>query len=853
MDGNMKIKRILIQIYLLFLPFEMFVANAQPVITQQTTNQVAVGSNSAAFYVSVSGTGPFTYQWQFNGNNLPTIGITTVAGNGTNSFSGDGGAANNAALNSPFGVSVDASGNVFIADSGNNRIRKVATNGIITTVVDYNAVNPYYLSNPQGVAVDVNGNVFIADTDNALIRKLDTNNNVANVAGNRNWGFSGDEGYATNAWLNKPVAIAVDSGGNMFIADNWNNRIRKVATNGIITTIAGVTGVGFSGDGGVATNASLYNPFGVAVDGRSNIFIADSGNNRIRKIATNGIITTVAGNGVGGYSGDGGPATNAWLSMPRGLAVDAGGNLFIADSGNNVIRMLTTNGIITTIAGGWGTGYYGDGGAATSASLYGPYSVAVDASGNLFIADSGNIRIRMVCGKSYYQTLVNPAGLLIYTAAKTNAGSYSVIITSPSGSVTSSVAILTVIPANITQQPQNQTVALGSNTTFAVVTTTSAAPLAYQWYFSNSNLQSTAGATAQMLSGFVYGAILTNGGSGYTTVPQMRLIGGGGSGASGTATVSNGMVTAITMTNAGSGYTSIPTVVIDPPNGLLIGQTNATINLTAITTNNVGNYYVVIFNNTYGSITSSMATLTLATPSITQQPQNQTVASGATANFNVAAAGSPPFCYQWWMVSGQQSNATAVPLVINGFVLAATMTSGGAGYLTIPLVQFVGGSGSGANGTAVVSNRMVTAINMGSAGSGYTTPPTIQIAAPTAISLTGQTNNILALLAVANTNAGNYYVVVTNNFGSVTSSFASLIVAPAGYNQISGQHLSSGKLSLSFVGLQGTNYALDRSFNLSPANWIPQVTNPADANGNLIFTNTPDPTTNNFWRIRSVP
>ena len=181
------------------------------------------------------------------------------------------------------------------------------------------------------------------------------------------------------------------------------------------------------------------------------------------------------------------------------------------------------------------------------------------------------------------------------------------------------------------------------------------------------------------------------------------------------------------------------------------------------------------------------------------------------------------------------------------------MTNVGSGYLAIPTVQFVGGSGSGATGTAVVSNRMVTAITMNSVGSGYTTPPTIQIAAPTAISLTGQTSNVLNLLAVANTNAGNYFVVVTNNYGSVTSSFAILIVAPVGYNQISNQHLSGGKMNLSFVGLQGTNYALDRSFTLSPANWIPQVTNPADVNGNLIFTNAPDPTTNNFWRIRSVP
>jgi hypothetical protein len=293
--------------------------------------------------------------------------------------------------------------------------------------------------------------------------------------------------------------------------------------------------------------------------------------------------------------------------------------------------------------------------------------------------------------------------------------------------------------------------------------------------------------------------------------------------------------------------------LIDPPTGLLVGQTSATLTLNPITTNNAGGYYAVIAN-AYGSITSSVATLTIAyPPSISQQPNNQYATAGSAADFYVTAAGTAPFSYQWWMAGGQQSNAMAVPVVINGFVLAATMTSGGAGYLTVPSVQFVGGSGSGANGTAMVSNRTVTAINMISAGSGYTTPPTIQIAAPATFILTGQTSNVLALASVANTNAGNYFVVVTNNFGSVTSQVAVLTIVLPGYNQIANQLLSGGTMQLSFVGIAGANYALDRSFSLSPANWVPVITNPADVNGNLVFTNAPDPTTNNFWRIRSVP
>jgi hypothetical protein len=286
---------------------------------------------------------------------------------------------------------------------------------------------------------------------------------------------------------------------------------------------------------------------------------------------------------------------------------------------------------------------------------------------------------------------------------------------------------------------------------------------------------------------------------------------------------------------------------------LLIGQTNATLNLNAITTNNLGSYFVVI-SNIYGSLTSSVATLTRAyPPGITSQPQSQFVGSGSDAFFSVTSTGTPPLNFQWWMVSSPLTNATATPLVTNGFVLGATISKGGAGYLAVPAVQFVGGSGSGAGGMATVSNRMVTAINITNAGSGYTTHPTIQIAAPTATALPGQTAFVFSLVAVTGTNAGNYFVVVTNNFGSVTSQVAMLTVELPGFNQITSQLLPNQNLRLSFLGLTGTNYALDRTFNLSPARWVPQATNHANAEGTLVFTNIPDTATNNFWRIREVP
>ena len=943
----MKSKRNLMQFCLLCaLVLAGFAAKAQPVITQQPTNQAVVVGGTVTFNVSVSGTGPFYYQWLCNGSILPSANpiITTVAGNGTNNYSGDGGAATNAELGRPAGIALDSTGNLLIADYDNFCIRKLWTNGIITTVI-------------RG--------------------------------------------------LSYPSCVAVDSSGNLLIADTGNNCIRKVGTNGIITTVAG----------------GLFYPKCVAVDSSGNLFIADD-SNRILKVGTNGIITTVAGNGTGGYSGDGGAATSAELYSPTGVTIDSAGNILIADNGNNRIRKVWSN----------------------------VSPVPALTLSNVTLGDSGN----------YYQ----------------------VIITGSGGSVTSSVVTLTVVLLSITQPPQCQTVSFSNNASFSV-STIGATPMSYQWYFSNTNMQSPAGGYAQVYRPFIYGAVVTNGGSGYTTIPQVQFIGGGGSGAGGYAEVSNGVVMDIVVTNTGNDYTDVPTLQIDPPNGLLIGQTNATLNLKGINANNVGNYFVVItniyisvtsspaslvmvpaiiqqpqgtavqagdaavfsvvaadsdllsyqwyfngnpiggatgtnlvvspvgdaqagsyfvvvastsgsvtssvvqltelpflvqqpqnttvapgsqasfsvvvggtpplgyqwyfnsnaisgqtatnlslvnagvtnvgayfvivtnyggsvtssiatlsllpnitqqpqsqsvtqFNNATfsvaataqtslgyqwyfsnsplswqtnaslnltnittgnagnyfvvvsaasGSVTSSVATLTVLTaPSIVQQPQSLNVVKGSNGTFIVSASGTTNLVYQWWMVSGTQSNATAVPVVINGFVLGANVTSGGAGYLAAPNVQILGGSGSGAGGYATVSNEMVSAITMTNAGSGYTTPPTIQIAAPCAISLPGQTNATLMLLSITNGNAANYFVVVTNSFGSVTSAVATLTVFLPPQNFFANAVIGN-QLTLQFAGTPNYPYILQSATNLTPpVNWQSVLTNLADTNGNWSFT-----------------
>ena len=319
--------------------------------------------------------------------------VTTVAGNGTAGFSGDGGPATSARFEYPSGVALDSAGNLYIADCDNNRIRKVS-NGVITTVAgngaqgysgDNGPATGAHLVCPGAVAVDSSGSLYIADTLNFRIRKVSAGL-ITTVAGNGTPGFSGDNGPATSAQLSAPQGgMAVDSAGSLYFADTGNNRIRKIL-NGVITTVAGSGTEGYSGDNGPATNAQLYSPLGVAVDSAGNLYIADNSNARIRKVS-NGVITTVAGNGTFGYGGDGGPATRAELQQPWGVAVDAAGSLYIADTDNARIRKVS-NGVITTVAGNGTHGYGGDNGPATSAQLGSPYGVAVDPVGSLYIADT---------------------------------------------------------------------------------------------------------------------------------------------------------------------------------------------------------------------------------------------------------------------------------------------------------------------------------------------------------------------------------------------------------------------------------------------------------------------------------
>lgn len=416
--------------------------------------------------------------------------ITTIAGSGMG-YSGDGGQALNAKFKRPTQINVDAAGNIYIADSHNSRLRKISTNGIITTIAgtgvygssgDGGSAALAKTTFPAGVCVDLTGNIYFTESGGAFVsytilpslppqflngnrvRKIDVNGIISTIAGtNTTAGYSGDGGLALSAQFFFPNGITTDAVGSVFFVDHGNHCIRKIDTNGIISTVAGIgdtTGAfyvntnsgfvnvgdtataGYSGDGGQAIAAKLRYPIDIAIDNAGNLYITDWGNHCIRKVDANGIITTIAGTGTSGFSGDNGLAVSAQLNSPLGIDVDNAGNIYFAEYNNHRIRKIDANGIITTIAGTGIAGFSGDGGLPTAAKLYMPYGVKW-YNGKIYFTDLGNSRVRMIC----------PSGALSITASDTTvcAGQTLTLTASGASSYTWSTlqtsAAITVTPS----------------------------------------------------------------------------------------------------------------------------------------------------------------------------------------------------------------------------------------------------------------------------------------------------------------------------------------------------------------------------------------------------------------------
>jgi sugar lactone lactonase YvrE len=349
--------------------------------------------------------------------------INVFAGNATSGAAGDGGPAAAAELNFPEDITFDASGNAYIGDDSNCEVRKVSPAGIITRFAgtgtcgysgDNGPAVSAQLSDADGVAVDASGNVYIGDSTNNRIRKVSPAGIISTFAGTGTQGYTGDNGAATNAELNYPWGVRVDRSGDVFISDADNNVVRKVNPAGIITTVAGNGTAGYTGDHGPATSAELKFPTGMWIDPSGNLLIADEANAVIREVNPAGTITTIAGNGTSGSTGDNGPATSAELKAPYGVAEDIQGDVFIADYSAQTVREVhAATGIITTYsgtAGSGGSGNNGNGGPASAALLGGPSEVWFDLSGNLYINEYSSSQIRKV-------TLTSPTGLGYFLTA----------------------------------------------------------------------------------------------------------------------------------------------------------------------------------------------------------------------------------------------------------------------------------------------------------------------------------------------------------------------------------------------------------------------------------------------------
>ena len=809
-------KLLLITFLIVSLNFEKSAAQCTPpsITTQPKSMQFVLngpyassGGSSAYFQVSATGSG-ITYQWYSNtvNNNFGgalisgangslyypnvtvpgttfyyvtvtsscgsvtsnTAAITatnsgmiqTVAGNGVNGYSGDGGPAAAAQLGYLTDVANDGSGNLYIADGV--RVRKVnASTGLITTVAgngtpgysgDGGSATSAQLSVTGGIGVDNSGNIYIADASNQRVRKVNASTGIiTTVAGNGTFGFSGDGGSAISAQLQGPQDVAVDGSGNLYIADLGNYVIRKVnASTGIITTVAGNGTSGFSGDGGSATSAQLTAPLGVAVDNSGNIYVLDQGGGRIRKINASGTISTIAG---GGNSGLGGPAATYYsLLCSESLAVGASGNIYLSSC--TYILEINSSGIITWVAGNNSNGYSGDGGLATSASLKGPEGLSVDSQGSFYIADRLNSRVRKVLPCFY--TLSSPS-----TTAQTICQNGTA--TSLSVAATGTGAFTYQWYSNTTNNNSGGTIISGATATSYLPPSTA---VGTKYYY--AIVTGTCGSVATNVSG----AITVNSTTAITTQPSTS-----------TQTVcQNGALTSLSVAATGTG-----TLAYQWYKNTTNSNTGGTVVSGAITASytpssasaGISYYYVtvtgcnIVKSSPSGAITVNAATAITTQPSTTIQTVCQ---NGSVSSLSVVASGTAPFTYQWYSNSTNSNTGGTFTGVTTSTYTPSSATVGTKYYYVVV---------SSACGTAVTSNVsgaiVINPLPLSSiTPSGATTfcqGGSVTLTASTGSSYLWSTGATTQSITVGT--AGNYTVRVTNVNGcSATSSATTVIVNP---------------------------------------------------------------------------
>lgn len=746
-----------------------------PTFLSQPTDQVVMpGSTSPnTFSVLVGGEAPLTYQWQLNGTNL--LDYRSTVGSSSNVLTVASGLTNTLGT---YTVTVsNAYGSITSAPSS------LSFGFTPTSEYRCSGMVQYYVV-PSGVT--------------QLWVSID--------------GARGDWGRNIGQWGGGSPGSKVQATG--ILAVNPSDKLSlylgagAIATNGGVSQITGFNGgnggyggtLGVQGAGGGGGAATLVR----MGDGGCIVVGGSGGGGGAGERPSGGTYCGYAGGssalvgmiGANTFGGVGGS-----ISAPQGGGAGGGGGGATGGSG----------GIADSVNGGAGTGGGGGGSFLPTNYLFGSFqwmwvtntdssdingSVSIAANPVPVITQQPTAQNTLAGAPALFKSIVmSPAPLsyqwthngtalfgatnstlLFSVVTPRDAGDYSIVAANPYASVTSSIATLTVnIPVYITSQPRNHAVVQGYTTSFTVAAA-GAPPVAYQWY---KQLDTTATAIPIVIGGFVLGATLTSSGAGYSTAPAVQMVGGGGCGATATAVATNGVVTAVNIANPGSGYTNLPMIYIDPPSAPLEGQINSVLTIEDVTTNTAGNYFVVI-SNAFGTATSSVASLTAYVPAyITTQPQNQTVPTGGNATFAVSAAGTAPLSYQWFCAPATQGPASATASLLNGFVSGVVIMTSGSGYLTPPDVRILGGGGTGATATAEVNNGMVKAVYITNPGAGYTAAPVVQIEPPTAITIENETNSILRIANTTTNDAGAYFAVVSNPYGTATTGWATLGVDTA--------------------------------------------------------------------------
>jgi sugar lactone lactonase YvrE len=758
----------------------------------------------------------------------PGGAVTTLTGSAGNYGSADG-TGSGASFWNPQGIALDSSANLYVADSFNNTIRQVTPAGVVTTLAgtagslgsaDGTGAAARFWQ-PQGVAVDSFGNVCVADSANGTIRRIASGAVVTTLAGAASTGSA--DGTDGSARFYGPSGAAVDSSGSSYVADTGNGTIRAITSAGVVSTLAGSAG-NFGSTDATGSSARFYGPQAVAVGSAGNLYVADTANHTIRKITSGGVVSTLAG--LAGTNGlTDGTGTSARFNGPQGLAADSSGTVYVADTWNHTIRKVTAAGAVTTLAGL--PGYYGDidgtsaGGGTNTARFYCPSGVAVDGSGNVYVADTRNHTIRKVTSAGVVSTLAGLPGVW-GSADGTNS---SARFNQPQSIVVDLSGNLFVLDSG------NQTIRM-------------VAPVGTNWVVTTvagqADVSGSADGTGSSAQFFYPGGIGANSAGSFCVADC------------GNNTIRAGV----------SSLNAAPVIVVQPQNQTANQGQNAAFSVTATgsapltyqwqfnSTNlsgatsssyavinaqpaNVGSYSVIV-TNSLGTATSSIALLTVVVPpAITLLPQSQTVIQGLNATFTVGASGSAPFTYQWSFNSGNIFGATASsytranvqPTDAGTYSVvvsnpAGSATSAPPATLTVIAVPTPPGiTGQPQNQTvSQTSNATFTVTATGS------TPLSYQWLF-NGNGLTGATLSSYTHANAQQTDASSYSVIVTNAYGMVTSALATLtVILPPVINVQPVSRLASVSNSVSFtVGLsQGTSPAYQWRQNGTPVSGATQ-------------------------------